>query len=209
MDLNFAHSYLPNQFFSPIYNQRGDEYGGDLFRRMRFGIDCVKAVRQAVGADFPITIRLGAHEYRQPNGITIAESKEYAVELEKASADLIGVSVADPFPHICPGDDEPVGTYVPFAEEIKEKVNIPVMGVGRINTLEDAEEILARGKIELIGIGRQLIADPYWPQKAAEGKTEDITSCLSCNVCVDVVTTGRSPVECAVNPLVGTESEGG
>lgn len=207
VDLNFAHSYLPNQFFSPIYNQRDDEYGGDLQRRMRFGVDCVKKAREALGEDFPITVRLGVQEYRQSGGITVEDSKLYARELEKASADLIGVTVADPFPYICPGEDEPTGTYIPLAEKIKESVGIPVMGVGRINTLEEAEEILARGKLELIGLGRQLIADPYWPRKVAQGKTDEIVSCLSCNVCVDVVTEGQSPVECAVNPIVGKEWE--
>ncbi len=207
VDFNLAHSYLPNQFFSPRYNQRSDDYGGDLHRRMRFGIGVVNSAREALGEDFPISVRLGAHEFRESNGITTEDSAEYAVELERAGVDIIGVSVADPFPYICPLGDSPPGTYVPLAEAIKERVGIPVVGVGRINLLEAAEEILSRGKIDLIGIGRQLIADPYWPQKVAEGKGSDIIPCLSCNNCVDTVTVGRSVVRCAVNPFVGKETE--
>jgi len=207
VDFNLAHGYLPNQFFSPLLNRRNDEYGGDLFRRMRFGIDWVKGARKVLGEDFPISVRLGAHEFRQLKGITTEESAEYGVALEKAGADIISVSVADPFPYICPVADSPGGTYVHFAEVIKKKVNIFVVGVGRINSLELAEEILSRGKIDLIGVGRQLIADPYWPSKVAEGRSKDILPCLSCNICVDEVTVGRSVVRCAVNPFVAKESE--
>ena len=206
VDFNLAHAYLPNQFFSPIYNRRTDEYGGDLMRRMRFGIDLITSARQRLGEDFPIEVRLGAREYRQ-EGITIEDSVRFAGELVKAGADIISVSVADPFPHICPFGDEPVGTYVPLAEAIKNSVNTLVVGVGRINTLEAAEEVLFRGKIDLIGIGRQLIADPHWVKKVSEGRSEDIVSCLSCNICCDAVTAGRSAVRCAVNPRVGKEFE--
>ena len=206
VDFNLAHAYLPNQFFSPIYNRRTDEYGGDLMRRMRFGIDLIASARQRLGEDFPIEVRLGAREYRQ-EGITIEDSVRFAGELVKAGADIISVSVADPFPHICPFGDEPVGTYVPLAEAIKNSVNTLVVGVGRINTLEAAEEVLFRGKIDLIGIGRQLIADPHWVKKVSEGRSEDIVSCLSCNICCDAVTAGRSAVRCAVNPRVGKEFE--
>jgi 2,4-dienoyl-CoA reductase-like NADH-dependent reductase (Old Yellow Enzyme family)/thioredoxin reductase len=206
VDFNLAHGYLPNQFFSPVYNQRTDEYGGDLKRRMRFGTDLIKSARQTLGEDFPIEVRLGAQEYRQ-KGITIEDSVQFAGDLVKAGADMISVSVADPFPYICPLGDSPAGTYVPMAEAVKEKVNAFVVGVGRINTLEAAERVLAGGKIDLIGIGRQLIADPHWVRKVSEGKSKDIIPCLSCNNCVDAVTVGRSLVRCAVNPFVAKEFE--
>jgi len=206
VDFNLAHGYLPNQFFSPLYNQRTDEYGGNVNRRMRFGIDLVEGARKSLGADYPIQIRLGAHEYRQ-KGITLDESLLFARELEKAGADILSVSVADPFPHICPFPDEPAGTYVSLAEAIKAKTSCFVVGVGKINDAEEAEHILSRGKIDLIGIGRQLLADPYWAVKVAEGRSRDIVPCLSCNECVDAVTIDRSAVRCAVNPFVGKESE--
>lgn len=206
VDFNLAHGYLPNQFFSPVYNHRTDEYGGDLKRRMRFGVELLESARMSLGEDFPIEVRLGAHEYRQ-KGITIQDSVQFARELVRAGADIISVSVADPFPYICPLGDSPAGTYVPMAEAVKEKVNTFVVGVGRINTLEAAERVIAGGKIDLIGIGRQLIADPHWVRKVSEGKSKDITPCLSCNNCVDAVTVGRSVVRCAVNPFVAKEFE--
>lgn len=208
VDFNLAHGYLPNQFFSPLYNQRIDEYGGDLRRRMRFGSDLVKLARHYLGEDFPIQIRLGAQEYRQ-EGITIEDSTLFAGELVNAGADIISVSVADVFPYICPLGDSPAGTYVPLAEAIKDNVDTLVVGVGRINTLEAAERVLAGGKIDLIGIGRQSIADPHWVKKVSEGRIKDIIPCLSCNACVDSVTVGHSAVRCAVNPYTGKEYEYG
>jgi 2,4-dienoyl-CoA reductase-like NADH-dependent reductase (Old Yellow Enzyme family) len=200
VDFNLAHGYLPCQFFSPLYNLRTDEYGGDPKRRMRFGIDLITSAREALGGDYPIEVRLGAEEYKQ-KGITLAESVSYAGELVKAGADIISVSVADPFPQICPFADEPSGTYVPLAEAIKDAVDTFVVGVGNIHTREDAEEVLSRGKIDLVGLGRQLIADPAWVKKVEEGRNDEIVTCLSCNVCCDSVTVGKSMVRCAVNPF--------
>lgn len=206
VDFNLAHGYLPNQFFSPVYNQRTDEYGGNLKRRMRFGTDLVKLARHYLGEDFPIQIRLGAEEYRQ-KGITIKDSVQFAAELVNAGADVISTSVADAFPYICPLGDSSAGTYVPLAEAIKDKVDTLVVGVGRINTLEAAERALASGKIDLVGIGRQSIADPHWVKKVSEGRSKDIIPCLSCNTCVDLVTVGHSAARCAVNPFTGKEYE--
>ncbi len=198
VDFNIAHGYLPCQFFSPLYNLRDDEYGGDLRRRMQFGIDLLTQARQALGEDYPIEVRLGAEEYKQ-KGIVLADSVEYAAELVKAGADIISVSVADPFPQICPFADEPAGTYVPLAEAVKDRVDTLVVGVGNIKTREDAEAVLATGKIDLVGIGRQLIADAHWVKKIEEGRDDKIVTCLSCNDCCDSVTVERSVVRCAVN----------
>jgi len=209
VELNSAHGYLINQFFSPIHNHRSDDYGGDLSRRMRFGLELLAATRKAVGEDYPVFVRFGAHEFRRPEGITIDDSVEYAVGLVKAGADVISVSVADPFPYIAPLSDSPHGTYIPLAEAIKRRVNIPVVGVGRINSVELAEEILSQGKVDLIGIGRQLIADPFWPQKVAQGRISEITPCLSCNGCLDTTFVDKIVGRCTVNAAAGKESEFG
>ncbi len=200
VDFNLAHGYLPCQFFSPIYNQRDDRYGGDLRRRMQFGIDLITQAREALG-DYPIEVRLGAEEYKQ-KGIVLADSVEYAAELVNAGADIISVSVADPFPEICPWADDPPGTYVPLAEAVKDRVNTIVVGVGNIKTRENAEGVLKTGKIDLVGIGRQLIADARWVQKIAEGRDSEIVTCLSCNECCQSVTKERSVVRCSVNARV-------
>lgn len=208
VEIHGAHGYLLCQFFSPATNRRCDQYGGDLARRMRFGIECVSAVRAAVGNDYPIFYRLGVWE-NIPGGITLEDSAQFAVNLEKAGVDVIDVSLGGMggtgSTH-SPGADQPEGTYVPLAEAIKCQVKVPVIAVGRFRTPEVAEEVLAQGKADMVAIGRQLIADPYWPEKVATGRAKDIVPCISCNACLDPKVSG-SGVRCSVNAVAGREAE--
>ncbi|MBI4596242.1 MAG: NADH:flavin oxidoreductase [Candidatus Tectomicrobia bacterium] len=208
VEFHGAHGYMPCQFFSPAFNQRNDEYGVDLNGRMRFGLECVRAMRRAVGEDYPLFYRLGAWEDR-PNGIRLEDAMEFAVALEKAGVDALDVSVgslaAAGF-RATPGPDYPAGTFVHLAAAVKSRVKVPVMAVGRINSPDLAESILAEGKADLIAIGRQLIADPYWPQKVAANRSEDIVPCLSCNVCLDSALS-MGELRCSSNPLFGKETE--
>ena len=206
VELHGAHGYLPCQFFSPIDNQRTDGYGGDLSRRMRFGLECVAAVRGAVGDDYPLFFRLATEEKR-PGGIALADSIEYALELERAGVDELNVSIgAADFSDWVPPKKFPEGTFVPQAAAIKRKVHVPVIAVGRIHRAELAESILAEGKADLIAMGRQLIADPFWPQKVMEGRTQEIIACDSCNTnCVADLASGKSL--CRHNERAGKESE--
>ncbi len=207
-EVHGAHGYLVCQFFSPADNGRVDEYGGDLTGRMRFGIECVKAMRRAVGEHYPLFYRLGAWEDR-PGGITIDDSVEFATQLEKAGVDVLDVSVGAAIrPSLSPsvGSAEPEGVLVPYAAAVKRKVRIPVIAVGRIKTSALAESVLAEGKADLVAVGRQLIADPFWPQKVAEGKEDEIVPCISCNVCFDTGFMG-SGLRCSVNASVTREPE--
>ncbi len=203
VELHAAHSMLPCQFFSPLENKRNDRYGGDLVRRMQFGIECVATMRHAVGDNYPIFVRIGATDYR-PGGLTIEDGAEYAHQLGKSGADVINVSLASRLGHI-PTTDYPLGCFVDLAERVKQRVTVAVMAVGRIHRPELAETILAQGQADLIGIGRQLIADPLWVKKIAEGQTEDINPCLSCNNCYESISGGR--LVCTVNPSAGQEME--
>lgn len=213
VEFHGAHGYLPCQFFSPLDNRRTDKYGGDLPRRMRFGLECVKAIRATVGDNYPIFYRIGAVEDR-PGGISLDDSIEFAIELEKAGVDVIDVSIASnpelkyfTWPNIAiPTSDFPMGTFAHLAEAIKQWVSVPVITVGRINTPEVAESILTQDKADLVAIGRQLIADPFWPDKAVKGEFDEIVPCLSCNTCLE---TGRRErrASCAVNASVGKEAE--
>jgi NADPH-dependent 2,4-dienoyl-CoA reductase/sulfur reductase-like enzyme len=165
-------------------------------------------MRQAVGEHYPLFFRLGAGEDR-PGGITIEDSTKFAAELEKAGVDVLDISVgatAQPGSAVASGPGEPEGTLVPYAAAIKEKVGVPVIGVGRIKTSAFAESVLTQGKTDLIAIGRQLIADPFWPRKVAEGKEDEIVPCISCNVCMDTGPRG-SGLRCSVNASVTKESE--
>ena len=188
VEFHNAHGHLPCQFFSPADNHRTDEYGGDLSGRMRFGLECIRTMRAEVGDDYPIFVRLAGEEDR-PGGITLADSMIFAAELEKASADVIDVSgglTTHPrgyMNYLSPTKKFPMGTFVPLAEAIEQKVSVPIVAVGRINRPEVAESILTNGKADLIAIGRQLIADPFWPKKVAAGRLDEIVECDSCNHC--------------------------
>lgn len=208
VELHGAHGYLLCQFFSGADNIRTDKYGGDVYGRMRFGIDTVKTVRNAVGNNFPIFYRIGAEENIE-DGITIVESKLFSVELEKAGVDVIDVSVGRSSEFTpSPSKKAKMGTYAYLSSAIKQSVNIPVIAVGRINTQKVAESILNREKADLVAIGRQLIADPYWPEKVQQHRTDEIVACLSCNSCFGPVMGGKwkpgDPV-CKVNERAGRE----
>lgn len=209
VEIHGAHRYLPCQFTSPEYNQRNDKYGGNLANRMRFGLDLVTAVRAWVGPDFPILFRLGALEQ---DGSIHPDSITYARELEKAGVDCLNISTSGwgRIP-VAPPKRNRMGTFVFLAEAIKKNVNIPVIAVGRINTPDVAEAILQKGQADMVAIGRQLIADPFWPSKVREGRVSEIIACDSCNInCYAPAFERKLPTGaplCKVNPRVGKEWE--
>ncbi|MFH1381614.1 MAG: FAD-dependent oxidoreductase [Chloroflexota bacterium] len=203
-----AHGYLTCEFFSPIDNHRDDKYGGDLRRRMNFGLESVRAMRAAVGDNYPIFFRLGATGDRLGD-ISLNDACEFAIELEKAGVDCLDVSVGTLTKlgaSVHPAPDQPMGTFVYLAETVKHHINVPVVAVGRINKREIAEAILKDDKADLIAIGRQLIADPYWPQKVATGRQDEVRPCLSCNMCMETARSGNG-FRCTVNAFAGREAE--
>jgi len=212
VELHNAHFYLVCQFFSPRTNRRTDKYGGDLRGRMQFAIECVTAMRAAVGDDYPIFCRFGADTGGWTK-ITLEDSIKFAVELEKSGVDVLDVSSAKPVEGgpvaggFIPGSNHPPGTFVHLAEAIKQHVHIPVSAVGRIHSFELAEAILTQGKSDLVSIGRQLIADPHWPEKVAKGEFDDIAPCLSCNRCLDSAVFEAGELQCSVNPSATREAE--
>jgi len=205
VEIHMAHGYLLAQFLSPFSNQRNDEYGGSLENRMSVPLQVLRAVRQTVGPQFPIICRLSADEYVE-GGLQIKESKEIAQNLEKNGADALHISacLAASVYLNHPPYYAPEGIFVPLAQEIKSVVSIPVITVGRIRTPHLANQILQEGKADLVSMGRALIADPDLPQKAGQGKTAEITPCISCNRCILAIR--RGALQCAVNPEVGREN---
>ena len=208
VEVHGAHGYLACQFFSPATNHRNDKYGGDLSGRMRFGLECVVAMRAASGTDYPIFYRLGAWE-DIAHGLTIEESASFASELEKAGTDVIDVSLGSMSGTgliAGPGSEQPEGTFVSLAEAIKNSVTTPVIAVGRFRTPEVAEAVVAEGRADMVAVGRQLIADPHWPHKVEAGRAADILPCISCNACFETVVSGTS-LRCSVNASAGKELE--
>lgn len=165
VEIHSAHGYLLSQFLSPITNKRNDEYGGDIKRRIKIHLEIIKAVREAVGEDFPILLRLGAADYMD-GGLTIEESGVASEEFEKAGVDIIDIS-GGLCRYTIPGVDEP-GYFAPLSKAIKEKVKIPVIVAGGITDVEVAEKILSEGKADLIGVARAILKDSNWAKNAME-----------------------------------------
>jgi 2,4-dienoyl-CoA reductase-like NADH-dependent reductase (Old Yellow Enzyme family) len=212
VNIHGAHAYLLHRFFSPLDNHRNDKYGGSLEKRMgKLALEVVKAVRRAVGGEYPIFWRLSAEE-GVVGGITLEQSLKLAGALKKAGVDVIDVSYGRLARQIMPSKRQPMGTYVAQAEAIKKAVDIPVIAVGRINSPELAALIISQNRADLVALGRQLIADPQWPKKAQEGRFDDILSCDSCNKnCVKSIPENRKRLRyedlslCSVNAHAGKE----
>jgi 2,4-dienoyl-CoA reductase-like NADH-dependent reductase (Old Yellow Enzyme family) len=165
-------------------------------------------MRTTVGKAFPLWYRIGAEEKRA-GGITLKQSKAFAAELEQAGVDAFDVSIGLPTGReASPTKRAKMGTFVYLAEAIKKAVSVPVMAVGRINCPEVAESIVAGDRADLVGIARQLVTDPEWPQKAQAGRAAEIIPCISCNACFQPLRGGAwrpgDPL-CAVNKRAGRE----
>ncbi|HXY73786.1 MAG TPA: FAD-dependent oxidoreductase, partial [Dehalococcoidales bacterium] len=208
LELSMGMGYMLNRFLSPVTNKRTDEYGGSMENRMRVVLEIIQNMRQKIGNDFPIICRFSAEEYME-GGLTINDWKIMAPILEKAGVDVLDVEAGW---HECrkPLNQASVvpGSFAYLAEEIKSVVQVPVVAAYRINDPFLAEQILERGKVDLIGMGRSLIADPFLPNKASEGRTDEIRTCLACNFCLsDVAQHESTGIKCMINPRVGREQE--
>ena len=165
VEIHSAHGYLLNQFFSPLTNKRIDEYGGDLLGRIQIHLEIIKAVKEAVGNDFSILLRLGASDYME-GGSTIEDSKIAAMKFESAGVDVLDVSGGF-CGYTVPGNTSQ-GYFSPLTEAIKEVVSIPVILTGGITEVSAAEKLLSEGKADLIGVGRAIYKDSKWAKKAIE-----------------------------------------
>lgn len=166
VEIHSAHGYILNQFLSPLTNKRTDEYGGDILGRIKIHLEIIKAVRQVVGEDFPIFLRLGASDYME-GGTTIEDSKIAAGEFERAGVDVLDISGGF-CRYTLPGITEP-GYFSPLSEAVKSVVSIPVILTGGITRPDDAERLLSERKADLIGVGRAIYRDSKWAENAIEG----------------------------------------
>ncbi len=169
VEIHAAHGYLLNQFYSPLTNKRTDEFGGDVPNRIRILIDVVLAVRQAVGMDFPILLRLGASDY-QDGGTTLKDSIFAAKSLKEAGVDLLDISGG--FSGYKNPDSDDQGYFHGLSEGIKKEVDIPTILTGGITNLSSADELISSGKTDLIGIGRPILNDSSWLKKQLEEENE-------------------------------------
>lgn len=203
-----GHGWLINQFLSPLFNKRDDEYGGSLENRCRFAIEVLKAVREGVGPGFPIEFRMSGSEfvedgYGLEEGIEIAKMVEPYVDIIHVSAGTYQKTFGITHPSMFTDH----GRNVFLAEEIKKHVSKPVATIGGLNDPAQMEDIIASGKADIVYMGRALLADPFLPRKITENKDEEIVKCLRCFTCM-AERAATSTRRCTVNPLIGREMEG-
>lgn len=203
-----GHGWLINQFLSPWFNHRRDEYGGSLENRCRFARRVLQAVRAAVGSAFPIEFRMSGSElfeggYTLDDGIAIARELQDCVDLLHVSAGTYqrGFGVTHPSMF------REHGCNVYLAAEIKKHVSIPVATIGGLNDPKQMEEIIASGKADVVYMARALLADPFLPEKVMANRDEEIVHCLRCFTCM-AERAATATRRCTVNPLIGRELEG-
>lgn len=208
IEIHMGHGYLINQFLSPYSNKRTDEYGQTVEGRTRFAVEITHRIRQEVGPNFPILVKIDATEF-VPGGITVDLCKENLQYLEDAGIDAVVVSggILESSEYITPPMAMPRCINVERARAIKEGAKIPVIAVGRINDPLLAEEILQRGDADLIAMGRSLIADPELPLKAKEMHLEDIRPCIACNQGCSDRLYKDADLACLTNPVAGREGQ--
>lgn len=203
-----GHGWLLNQFFSPYFNKRTDEYGGSLENRCRLAIEVLKSVREAVGPGFPIEFRLSGSElfeggYDLAEGCRIAQQIEPYIDLLHVSAGTYQRGFGDTHPSMF----KEHGCNVYLAAEFKKHVSIPVATLGGLNDPHQMEEIIASGKADIVYMARALLADPCLPRKVVENREDEIVKCLRCFTCM-AERAATSTRRCTVNPLIGREMEG-
>ncbi len=197
--------YLYGQFFSPLTNKRTDEYGGDIHGRTRFLVETLQAVRQIIGPDVPLTIRIGGNDFVP--GSCSSEDIADICELIDQTGLIDGISVTGGWheasvPLVTM--ELPHGTYAYLGKGIKARVHVPVMMGNRMN-IPKAEELVERGDVDMVVMGRPLLCDPELPNKAMAGRPETIRPCIGCNAgCLDAGLKGI-PAGCISNPETNRE----
>lgn len=202
-----SEGYLINQMLNTRTNQRNDEWGGSYENRMRFAIEIVRQIRAAVGAHFILMFRLSMLDLVK-DGSTIEEVIELAQALEKSGVTMLNTGIGwheARIPTIV--TSVPRAAFVDVTARVKKAVNIPVVASNRINMPDVAEQILADGMADMVSMARPFLADPEWVNKAAQGRVDEINTCIACNqACLDHAFDNKR-VSCMVNPRAAHETK--
>lgn len=207
VEVHCAHGYLFSQFINPFKNERKDEYGGSLENCCRIATETLDAIRMAVPKSFPVSVRInGAEGDFRPNGKEwdMNYMRGVAKLLVAHGADMVNVSMGGM--DCMPNPDMRARYRDDIIKNIKDVVDVPVAAVNCLKTPEEAEGMLEDGIADMAILGRQLICDPEWANKARDGREDDIRPCLSCNNCIHHSSL-MQPIRCAINPLAGREAE--
>lgn len=163
VEVHGAHYVLLPQFLSPLTNKRTDEYGGSLDNRARLSLRIVKSIKKELGAGYPVLFRLGVDDML-PGGLSLHEGVRAAKMIAEAGADVIDVS-AGIRGHLHPTDRGP-GFFVSLASAVRKEIKVPVIGVGGVRTAADADRIIGSGQVDLVAVGRAILAEPTWARNA-------------------------------------------
>ncbi|MCM3847009.1 hypothetical protein ND486_12490 [Pseudonocardia sp. DR1-2] len=205
VELHGAHGYLISQFLSPLENTRSDAYGGSLENRARFGLEILRRIKSEVPG-LPVIFRIGVEDFF-PGGLTADEGMQVGRWAERDGADAVSVTAGHyrslpAAERMIPPMAYPAATFVEYAARMKQLVDVPVIGVGRLGDPEVAAGAVADGKLDIVALGRPLIADPHWVAKAQAGVP--VRRCLACNHCITNMRSGAQ-LSCVVNPATGRE----
>ncbi len=226
VEVHACHDYLINGFLSLAWNRRQDAYGcKDITSRSKFLVDIIKAIKKRAGEDYPVGVRINGAEYGIKGGITPEESQRFAQIAQKAGAAYIHVSAygygnytrliypeqifypepPKPLAMSLDKNNKGAGALAPLAAAVKKAVSVPVITVGRFDAFL-ADKAIREGKADLVAFGRQLFADPEFPNKIAAGRIEDVAPCMACLECRNKTSLSEG-VQCRVNVALGRERE--
>jgi 2,4-dienoyl-CoA reductase-like NADH-dependent reductase (Old Yellow Enzyme family)/thioredoxin reductase len=208
VEIHCAHGYLINSFLSPRTNKRVDEFGGCFENRMRLPRLIVENIRKKVGQSIAILCRINSSD-EVPGGLDVHDSATIAAYLEDCGVNGLNVTravhIKDEYmwaPTVLHG-----GFNAELVTEIKRAVSIPVIAIGRFTEPHYAELLVREGRCDLVAFGRQSLADPHTPNKALEGRLDELTPCIAClQGCIPNMYQGK-PITCLVNPVLGREAE--
>lgn len=207
VEIHAGHGYLLGQFLSPKTNTRTDEYGGSTEKRCRFLIEIIRAIREACGPKFIISVRLAVKDW-DPNGFQLDEGVKIAEMIDAEPVDLINLTTGIKYKWDGASEtgEKPDGNRLDLARAVKPQVKTPVAIVGKIRTGEMCESIIKDNIADFVCIGRQMICDPDFPNKLRFGKENEIRTCLNClEGCYASIGKKRG-IRCALNPTAGFES---
>ncbi len=208
LEVHFAHGYLLASFLSPHSNRRTDEYGGSLENRCRFPMAVLKAVIEAAEGRVPVTIRISVSEFLD-DGLTFDEVQRICLMAQEAGAQAVSIT-AGCYESIHTSIQPmfvPQGFLLPYARRLRQRLSVPVIVAGRLNSAELLQRCIADGDADMVAVGRGLIADPRLFEKIREGHPEDIRYCVACNQgCCDALFRGES-VGCMLNARASFERE--
>lgn len=208
IEIHAGHGYLIAEFLSPYANKRSDRYGGTFMNRSRFLLEIIHDIREKCGEDFIIGMRISGDE-RIEGGRTLVDTLALLPLVEEAGVDIIHISAGTygSGDTIVPPSYTPHAWTADWAAAVKQNCNIPVITVGRINDPVIADSLICSGKADFTAMGRASLIDPEMPNKAKEGRFEDIRYCTGCCAgCIGVLFTDQ-PIKCVLNPTLGHETE--